>query len=51
MAVLLLLHLPPGVLLLSVTEVPTHIVLLPVMVAGRGFIVTVMLLLHPTAGQ
>lgn len=40
-AVELLLHVPPGVLLLSVVVLPLHTSVVPVIAAGNGFTVTV----------
>jgi hypothetical protein len=40
-AVLLLLHMPPLVALLSVTEAPTHMLVVPVIAAGKGLTVIV----------
>lgn len=46
-AVLLLLHMPPVVVLLSVADVPWHIVVVPPISAGRAFIVTIIWAAHP----
>lgn len=45
--VTLLVHVPPDVVLLSCVVAPAHIVVLPVMVVGNGFTVTVIDRLHP----
>ena len=44
---LLLLHVPPGTVLVSVMEEPTQTVLLPDMGAGVALTVTDFVLLHP----
>lgn len=44
---LLLLHIPPAVISLSVVDAPGHIVVLPVIVAGTGFTVIPDELLQP----
>jgi type IV secretory pathway VirB3-like protein len=41
-AVLLLVQLPPVVVLFNVTTEPTHIVVVPVIGAGFGFMVTML---------
>jgi hypothetical protein len=46
-AVLELLHVPPLTLSLSVMDEPTHKVLLPVIVAGVAFTVTVLYVPQP----
>jgi hypothetical protein len=48
MAVLLLVHVPPGVVLLSVMQLPTHIVnVVPDMAAGLGLTVTTVVVKQP----
>ena len=44
---LLLLHVPPVTVLLSVAVVPGHTLLFPVIVAGAGLTVTTMVLVTP----
>lgn len=44
---LLLLHVPPVVVLLSVVAEPTHTAAVPVMAAGSALIVTVTVLAQP----
>lgn len=47
MPVLLLVHVPPVVVLLSVHELPIHIVIAPDMAAGTGLTVTVLVMEQP----
>jgi len=44
---LLLLHVPPADVLLSVVVAPTHTTAVPVMEAGRGLTVKPVVVLHP----
>jgi hypothetical protein len=46
-AVLLLLHVPPGLVLLSVVVCPTQVVSEPVIAFGGGFTVTVVIRVQP----
>ena len=48
-AVLLLAHVPPVVALVRVTQLPTHIVNVPVMAAGMGLTVMVVVVKQPVA--
>src|ERR1043165_8763955 len=45
--VVLLIHTPPEVVLLRVATVPGHSVIVPVMAAGSGFPVAVLVVEHP----
>jgi hypothetical protein len=48
-AALLLLHVPPGVTSLSVVVAPLHMDVIPVMLPGNGFTVTLCVIRHPAA--
>ncbi len=48
-ALLLLLHVPPGVAELRVVEIPWQTVVMPVMFAGMGNTVKVLMVIHPAA--
>lgn len=45
---LLLVHVPPGTVLVRVVVEPTHTVLLPLIGPGVAFTVTDLVLLHPS---
>jgi len=49
MGVLLVLHAPPVVASLNIVVSPSHILAVPVGVAGNGFTVTIVVATHPTA--
>jgi hypothetical protein len=47
--VLLLLHAPPAVLSLRAVVAPAHTPAVPVMGSGEGFMVAVVVMVHPVA--